>query len=104
MEKGQNCWEFMNCGREPGGAKANELGVCPAATDASFSGVNDGLNSGRFCWYIAGTLCGGQPQGTFAQKSLNCMNCTFYAQVVQEQRQSGDLVVNPSQLKDLRSD
>ena len=27
-----NCWEVKKCGREPGGAKVAELGVCPAST------------------------------------------------------------------------
>jgi hypothetical protein len=25
-----NCWEFKNCGREIGGIKVKEMGVCPA--------------------------------------------------------------------------
>jgi len=25
-----NCWEFKKCGRQPGGPKVAELGVCPA--------------------------------------------------------------------------
>jgi hypothetical protein len=28
-----NCWEFKKCGMEKGGAKATELGVCPAYPD-----------------------------------------------------------------------
>lgn len=28
-----NCWEYFKCGREPGGSKVDELGVCPAATE-----------------------------------------------------------------------
>jgi hypothetical protein len=26
-----NCWELKKCGREAGGAKSNEMGICPAA-------------------------------------------------------------------------
>jgi hypothetical protein len=26
-----NCWEVKKCGREPGGVKVKELGVCPAS-------------------------------------------------------------------------
>lgn len=62
-----NCWEFKKCGREQGGSKAIELGVCPAYP-------NDGQN----CAKIAGTLCGGQVQGSFAAKLTNCMKCDFY--------------------------
>jgi hypothetical protein len=76
-----NCWEGKNCGRQPGGAKVKELGVCPAATSAGCDGVNGGKNGGRACWAIAGTLCGGKVQGTFATKLANCMGCDFYQRV-----------------------
>lgn len=62
-----NCWEFMKCGREQGGARAVELGVCPAYPD-----------HGHGCAKIAGTLCGGKVQGSFAAKVANCMRCNFY--------------------------
>jgi len=80
-----NCWEFMKCGREPGGAKAMELGVCPAAICEEADGLNDGKNGGRICWAVTGTLCGGEVQGTFAMKSVSCMACDFYRLVKQEQ-------------------
>ena len=81
----ENCWEVKGCGREPGGAKAVELGICPAATDRPSHGVNDGQNGGRFCWAVSGTLCGGVKQGTFAQKRLSCMSCEFFGKVRDEQ-------------------
>ena len=62
-----NCWEFKKCGREAGGARARELGVCPAYPD-----------HGHHCAVIAGTLCGGKVQGTFAAKLVNCMKCEFW--------------------------
>ena len=80
-----NCWEFKKCGRQPGGAKASELGVCPAASEARVSGANGGTNGGRVCWYIAGTLCGGKMQGTFATKLSNCQQCEFYQLVTKEE-------------------
>lgn len=73
-----NCWEFKKCGREEGGAKAGELGVCPAASLTCIDGTNRGKNGGRACWAIAGTLCGGKVQGTFADKHMNCMECDFF--------------------------
>ena len=81
----QNCWEYKNCGRETGGARVDELGVCPAATDTSSDGIHDGRNGGRICWAVAGTFCGGQVQGAFAEKQLSCMNCDFYHLVVAEE-------------------
>jgi len=80
-----NCWEFKKCGREPGGAKTAELGVCPAASEAKLDGANNGVNGGRSCWAIAGTLCGGKVQGTFATKLANCMECEFYKLVIAEE-------------------
>ena len=81
-----NCWEFKKCGREPGGAKVSELGVCPAATEKKVNLVHNGKNAGRVCWMVAGTLCGGKVQGTFAAKFSNCMNCEFYQLVMSEER------------------
>ena len=81
----QNCWEFKKCGRQPGGAKVGEFGVCAAAVERRTDGVNDGKNGGRACWAIAGTLCGGQVQGSFVAKLGNCLKCEFY-QLVGEQQ------------------
>lgn len=73
-----NCWEMKKCGREPGGVKTAEMGLCPAATDASASGLNGGKNGGRICWALTGTFCGGKVQGTFAQKQVSCMSCEVF--------------------------
>ncbi len=80
-----NCWEYMRCGRERGGTAAHELGVCPAAVDATFDGINSGVCAGRFCWAVGGTLCGGTRQGTFAGKRETCVECHFYQRVQAEE-------------------
>jgi len=80
-----NCWEFKKCGREPGGAKVAELGVCPAAQEKLFDGIFGGRNSGRACWVVAGTFCKGEVQGTFAQKFKNCSKCEFFRLVQREE-------------------
>jgi len=77
----QNCWESKKCGREPGGAHAHELGVCPAATETRVNGVHGGKNGGRTCWMIAGTMCTGEVIGTYAAKMASCQACDFYQQV-----------------------
>ena len=76
-----NCWEFKGCEREPGGKKTGELGVCPAATRKKLNGLHGGKNSGRACWLVAGTMCGGEVQGTFAQKYGDCEKCDFFKSV-----------------------
>lgn len=81
----QNCWEFKNCGRNPGGAKVAEMGVCPAASTASSNGLNGGSNAGRICWAIAGTFCGGKVQGSFADKQASCLGCEFFKSVKGEE-------------------
>jgi hypothetical protein len=81
----QNCWEFKKCGREPNGEKSQELGVCPASTERQVHGLNDGINGGRSCWAVSGTLCGGQVQGAFASKLGNCLECDFYSKVRAEE-------------------
>lgn len=55
---GTKCWEYMKCGHEE---------KCPAYPD-----------SGRTCWYVAGTYCGGEVQGEYAQKIDNCNTCDFF--------------------------
>ena len=84
----QNCWEYKKCGREPGGIKSSELGVCPAAIEPRLNSTNSGRNGGRACWALTGTLCGGKVQGTFATKVGNCLQCQFYALVAKEEGSS----------------
>ena len=62
-----NCWEYKKCGREEGGLKAKVRGVCPAYPD-----------NGKDCAKVAGTLCGGEIQGTFAMKIASCLKCDFF--------------------------
>ncbi len=83
-----NCWEYKLCGREPGGKVAEYSGVCPAAADVRFGGVHGGKNAGRACWLVAGTLCGGKPQGTFARKIETCEFCDFFQKVRDEEKDS----------------
>jgi hypothetical protein len=68
-----------------GGGNEAQLGVCPAATETALQGVNGGKNGGRACWALAGTLCGGKVQGSFAKKMTNCLKCDFYQQVAAEE-------------------
>lgn len=81
----RNCWEIKKCGREQGGEKTGEMGICPAATDSACNGLNGGKNGGRFCWAIAGTFCGGKVQGSFAQKQASCLSCDVFKKIKQEE-------------------
>lgn len=81
----KNCWEHNNCGREQNGIKVDALGVCPAASDDRLDGVHGGKKSGRACWMIPGTLCGGKVHGTYSMKSMTCETCDFYLLTKQEE-------------------
>lgn len=80
----QNCWELKKCGREEGGAKIKEMGVCPAASFKAANGYLEVKNSGRACMFITGTFCGGKIQGTSRDKMKNCEECDFFKQLKKE--------------------
>ncbi len=83
-----NCWEFKKCGRESQGTNAAKLGVCPAYNENKLTGVHGGMNAGRSCWVVAGTMCGGNVQGTYALKEKNCLRCDFYNLVYEEESEN----------------
>ena len=80
-----NCWQAMKCGREVGGKNIADMGVCSAAGEMKADGIHGGVNGGRACWAIAGTLCGGETQGSFAHKISTCRDCKFYQYIVNEE-------------------
>jgi hypothetical protein len=86
-----NCWQFCGCGREPGGSRSNEFGICPAATERKLDGVHGGLNAGRACWVVGGTFCNGRVQETFCKKYDDCIECEFYKTVRAEESSSFQL-------------
>lgn len=81
----KNCWDFKQCGRQPGGHRTQELGICPAAIETRLDGIHGGSRAGRACWIVAGTYCKGEVQGTYAKKFKNCQQCEFYAAVREEE-------------------
>lgn len=76
MEKKLNCWEFMGCGKK---------GICPVTLEKSLDTVHGGVNAGRACWAVTGSLCGDSRQGTFTEKFLTCVRCNFYIKVKEEE-------------------
>lgn len=98
-----NCWEAKKCGREKGGAKTNEFGICPVSEEKNADGFHGGKNGGRCCWTIAGTFCKNTVQGSFAQKYDDCQKCDFYQDVIKEESKSGTLTLTSEIIKKLKS-
>ncbi|MCG8635405.1 MAG: protein kinase [Desulfobacterales bacterium] len=84
-KKRLNCWEYHGCGREPDGKNIKGSGVCPAAADTTFDGINSGRCAGRFCWAVAGTFCEGKQQGSYVDKQPSCQACDFFRMVLAEE-------------------
>ena len=87
-EKKLNCWEYMKCGRQSNGFNSEKLGVCPASTTETYNGLNNGVNAGRFCWKIVGTMCSSTIKATSALEIESCLHCPFFEQVENEERSS----------------
>jgi hypothetical protein len=98
----KNCWEVKHCGRQPGGENVNNLGVCIAALPCQYEGINTGQHGGRFCWVLAGTLCKGELQGTYAKKIKDCLECQFLKQV--EEEEGRFFILTPRDVKKLTSE
>jgi hypothetical protein len=79
MKHRLNCWEFKNCGREPGGVLAKTLGVCPVALHMKRDGDNGGRAGGRACWTIPLRDAEGQPLTACIEKA--CHQCAFFQRV-----------------------
>ncbi len=61
------CWEYMQCGKKD----------CPSYQSEDLR-----------CWQSAGTFCGGEVQGFFAQKYDNCIKCGVYLSATANQSRS----------------
>ncbi|MFA6449093.1 MAG: hypothetical protein WCX65_06495 [bacterium] len=97
MDKKLNCWEVMKCGREPGGKNVGAEGECPTASTTQMDEVHEGVNGGRACWVIAGTMCKGKGCGSYASKISDCKECDFYKRVWDEEG-NGKTLLHPIDL------
>lgn len=83
--KKQNCWEYMMCGRHPGGHSA---AVCPVSVYEALHGIHGGKNAGRACWAIDNSLCPELMREAPEKKFSGCWKCNFYHHVKNEERSS----------------
>jgi hypothetical protein len=79
-----NCWEANKC---PAFKRLNngETALCPTPASSLLDGIHGGFQSGRACWAIDETLCGGKRQGDASEKVIECGSCGFYETVRQEE-------------------
>jgi hypothetical protein len=75
----------MECGREPNGVNADKLKICPATSEKDYNNTNNGVNAGRFCWKIVGTLCFDTIKGISALNLVSCLQCPFFKKVKEEE-------------------
>jgi hypothetical protein len=96
--KKMNCWDFKSCGRQASGFMPGESGVCPAFSSKQLHGVHGGINGGRACWTVTGTMCGNRIQGSYRYKIKNCLACDFFNLVKGEE---GKKFINPDSIIEL---
>ena len=84
-DRGLNCWEYQQCGRQLGGHREHEMGPCPASIEQSLQGSHSGDAAGRACWVVPGTFCEGCTQGTWEEKRRECVKCSFFYRVEVEE-------------------
>ncbi len=90
-----NCWEYLKCGREPGGTAVDTLGVCPVPIARELHSINEGRNGGRVCWSVQGTDCHGSTKSNCSAHF--CILCPFFKKVKAEQEQEGEFQLIPLQ-------
>jgi hypothetical protein len=59
----KRCWEYKNCGEREDCAVYQKYKDKPIVP---------------LCWYVAGTMCGGQIQGGYAKKIDSCRHCDYF--------------------------
>ena len=91
----KNCWEYFDCGREPGGRNIEKSGVCAVFDNDRLDGINHGKFGGRICWGVAGTLCPGEVEGVKAKNIDSCMHCDFYLKIKKEEAHPHFKIIPP---------
>lgn len=100
-----NCWEFNNCGMEPGGIFAKIHGPCPVPQLMKYDGVNGGRGAGRTCWTLMNSTSFKSPF-VCRNSRLSCFQCRFYQRVQAEEEKPGvgEIKVLDNQTKDIQSE
>ncbi len=80
-----NCWEYQGCGFDADRNGETDSCGCPSVAESALDGANGGLNGGRSCWVIEGTMCDGDAAGDFEEKARTCRKCAFMQRVAVEE-------------------
>ncbi len=97
-----NCWEFRNCGMEPGGIFADIYGPCPVPKMMKFDGVNSGRGAGRACWMVMNS--GTQAEPFICRNNrLSCYHCAFFQRVQSEEDRKVVVNIGDSTPEDLKT-
>ena len=79
-----HCWEKLH-GRQPGGERSVEFGICPVSVEAKTHMIHEGINGGRACWAIQRKFNGNDLQCKLDQKLDHSIQCDFYSEVKGEE-------------------
>ena len=78
-----------------------QLGYVPAFLEKRLNNIHGGYNAGRACWVVAGTMCEGKIQGTFASKFKGCGLCDFFKAI---RRTEGSGLLSSADLHEILAD
>ena len=76
-----NCWEFKQCGREPGGRNVEKYGRCSVPVSVEHNGMNNGKNGGRSCWILREAACEKIMRACRVDEIKECRQCRFHIHV-----------------------
>ncbi len=81
----ENCWEYKDCGGSRNGVCQSAKDICPVLFETRLDGVYGGMNGGRACWMVEGTMCRRRMPASFFQRFKICKACDFYQAVRAEE-------------------
>ncbi len=102
MSEKLNCWEWKQCGREPGGVNVASLGICPASTEMKMNGVHGGKNGGRTCWIVKLPHYVKENYKVILEKSMKSVGFAIFT-IKSNKRKGGHFILSGTLLAKLRS-
>jgi len=85
MNKKDNCWDYMKCGKGPDENGKNKFIMCPVVFHEAANGLNGGVNGGRLCWLVASKKKYGEMKHLNQKRTDPCFFCEFHYKVMAEE-------------------